>query len=76
MPVFYQQLSKPVKIIYAGVGGLFGGLTYLLSAGNEQAAQTVWDASAGGDYWLTGKHVQGEEVIHFKGEGSQEDLSH
>ena len=66
----------PVKIVYAGLGGFFGGLTYLLTAGNEQAAQPVWDASLNGTYWLQGKHLQGKEAIHFKGEPSPIDPIH
>ena len=66
----------PVKVAYAGLGGFMGGLTYILTAGNEQAAQSVWDASLHGTYWLTAKHLQGEEAIHFKGEPSPMDLIH
>jgi hypothetical protein len=66
-------LYTPFKVVYAGLGGFMGGLTYLLTAGNEQAAQSVWDASLQGTYWLTAKHLQGKEAIHFKGEPSQVD---
>ncbi|MDH5586434.1 MAG: hypothetical protein OEZ05_07370 [Nitrospirota bacterium] len=63
-------LYAPFKIIYAGVGGLMGGLAYLLTAGNEHTAQAVWDASLQGTYWLTPDHLQGNDAIHFKGESS------
>ncbi len=45
-----------------------GGFVYVLTAGNEQAAQSVWDASLRGTYWLTPNHLQGNEPIRFKGE--------
>ncbi|WP_447964092.1 hypothetical protein [Nitrospira sp. Ecomares 2.1] len=61
-------LYTPVKVVYAGVGGIFGGFVYLVTAGNEQAAQSVWDASLKGDYWLTPDHLQGNEPVRFKGE--------
>ncbi|MCA9500835.1 MAG: hypothetical protein KC588_16700 [Nitrospira sp.] len=64
-------LYTPVKVVYAGVGGLFGGFVYLLTAGNEQAAQSVWDASLKGTYWLTPDHLQGNEPVRFKGEGTR-----
>jgi hypothetical protein len=66
-------LYTPIKVGYAGLGGFIGGLAYLLTAGNEQVAQSIWDASLQGTYWLTAKHLQGEEAIHFKGEPSQVD---
>jgi hypothetical protein len=66
-------LYTPCKVVYAGLGGFTGGLAYLLTAGNEQVAQSIWDASLQGTYWLTAKHLQGEEAIHFKGETSRVD---
>jgi hypothetical protein len=51
-------------------------LAYLLTAGNEQVAHSIWDPSFHGTYWLTAKHLQGEEAIHFKGEPSQIDPVH
>ena len=61
-------LYTPVKVVYAGLGGLFGGFVYALTGGNEKVAHSVWDASLRGDYWLTPEHLQGNEPIHFKGE--------
>jgi len=69
-------LYTPCKVVYAGLGGFTGGLAYLLTAGNEQVAQSIWDASLHGTYWLTAKHLQGEEAINFKGEPSQIDPVH
>ncbi len=57
----------PFKIVYAGLGGLMGSLAYLVTAGNERTAQSIWDASLYGTYWITAKHLQGEEAIQFKG---------
>lgn len=66
-------LYAPIKVTYAMLGGFFGGFAYVLSAGNESVAQSVWDASLKGDYWFIAKHLQGEEAIHFKGEPSSID---
>ncbi len=64
-------LYMPVKVVYAGVGGLVGGMVYLVTAGNESAAQSVWDASLKGTYWLTPDHLQGNEPVRFKGEATR-----
>jgi hypothetical protein len=61
-------LYTPFKIVYAGLGGLFGCLAYAVTGGNEQVAHSVWDASIGGTYWLTPDHLQGNEPVRFKGE--------
>lgn len=61
----------PAKVGYAAVGGLTGGLTYALTAGNLDAAQKVWVASGGGDYVLSTNHLQGREKIHFSGTQQQ-----
>ena len=61
-------LYTPFKIVYAGLGGLFGCLAYAVTGGNEQVAHSVWDASIRGTYWLTPDHLQGNEPVRFKGE--------
>ncbi len=63
-------LYTPLKVVYAGLGGLMGGLAYLVTAGNEHTAHSVWDASLHGTYWLNPNHLQGKEAIRFKGEPS------
>ena len=69
-------IYTPLKVVYAGLGGFMGGLAYLVTAGNEQVAQSIWEASVNGTYWLTAKHLQGEEAIYFKGESSRVDPAH
>ncbi len=64
-------LYTPVKVVYAGLGGFMGSLAYILTAGNTEVAQSVWDASLEGDYWVTPEHVQGEKAIRFQGEPSR-----
>jgi hypothetical protein len=57
----------PVKVGYAAVGSITGGLAYALTAGNKDAAQRVWVSSVGGDYVLTSDMVSGQQKIHFSG---------
>jgi len=60
-------LYTPFKAAYAILGGFFGGLAYLVSGGNEAAANPVWNSSLGGTYWLTPQHLRGDEPINFLG---------
>ena len=64
-------LYTPVKVVYAGLGGFMGSLAYILTAGNTEVAQSVWDASLEGDYWVTPEHLQGEKAIRFQGQPSR-----
>ena len=65
--LFCNVLYIPAKLVYALFGGIIGGGTYLATAGNSQAANTVWRSSLGGDYVLTPEMVSGEAPIHFSG---------
>jgi len=60
-------LYTPVKLVYAGLGGIFGGLAYMLTGGDEQTAQTIWTSSVDGDYFLTPSHLRGDTSVHFMG---------
>jgi len=57
----------PVKVGYATIGGVTGGLGYALTGGNRQAAERIWVSSFGGDYILTREMVRGRERINFAG---------
>ncbi|HQU27632.1 MAG TPA: hypothetical protein PKZ24_00685 [Nitrospirales bacterium] len=69
-------LYTPLKVVYAGIGGLVGGLAYVLTAGNERAAQTIWSASLEGDYWITPQHLEGTQPLHFRGQSVGEQPGH
>ncbi len=57
----------PVKLTYAGLGGLTGGLALGLTGGDVNTAQGIWNPSLGGDYFLTQGMVQGDERFSFTG---------
>ncbi len=57
----------PAKIIYAGLGGIVGGATWLLTGGNLETAQTVWEPSFYGDYVITPDHLTGKKPLRFFG---------
>ena len=56
-----------VKFVYATFGGIIGGFTYALTAGNEKAAKSVWDTSMRGTYVISPRHLKGEEPVRFFG---------
>jgi hypothetical protein len=65
--LFCSLLYIPLKLTYAILGGLIGGGTYLVTAGNTQAANTVWRSSLGGDWVVTPAMLQGQEPLNFSG---------
>ena len=65
-------LYFPVKLIYAGVGGVVGGAAYLMAGTNGEVADSIWEASTGGTYFITAAHLQGDEAVHFKGVPEEE----
>jgi hypothetical protein len=67
LTVLTNLVYMPVKLTYAVLGGLTGGLTYMCSAGNLETAETVWKTSMGGTYAVTPRMLQGEDPIAFAG---------
>ena len=55
----------PAKLTYATLGGITGGLAYVLTGTNREIAERVWKPSMGGDYVLRQQHIRGEETIYF-----------
>src|SRR5271156_6468136 len=60
-------LYIPAKLTYAILGGIVGGGPYLVTAGNAQAANTVWRSALGGDYVVTPQMLAGQQPINFSG---------
>ena len=65
--LFGNLLYFPAKLVYAVLGTIVGGGTYLVTAGNAQAASTVFRSALGGDYVLTPQMVAGQQPINFSG---------
>ncbi len=61
--VFYM----PAKLVYAGLGVIGGGLGYVLSGGNTEAAESILDPAVRGNYVVTPRHLKGEEPLYFVG---------
>jgi hypothetical protein len=60
-------LYVPAKLTYAVVGGVVGGLAYVVTAGNQQAANGVWRSALGGDYVVTPQMLAGQQPLNFSG---------
>jgi hypothetical protein len=61
--VFYV----PAKLAYATLGGITGGFAYVLTGGNYQTAERVWNPALGGNYVLNANHLRRQETIYFSG---------
>lgn len=61
------------KVCFAILGGVTGGLTYVFSGGNLEAAKSVWHTSVYGTYVLTPEHLQGDKPVRFLGVASEGD---
>jgi len=57
----------PAKFVYAGLGIITGGLAYVLTVGDVDTAESVWDPSVGGTYVITPAMLRNEEPILFSG---------
>lgn len=57
----------PAKLVYSTVGGVVGGMTYLVTLGDTDTANAVWQPTLGGSYVLTPAMVAGEKPVDFVG---------
>jgi|ERR1051326_4359102 len=65
--VFVNLLYMPAKVVYATLGGLTGGVAYLLTGLNYDVADKVWAPSLGGNYVVTPAHLRNEQTLYFSG---------
>ena len=57
----------PTKFVYSTLGGVTGGLAYVLTGLNLDIANRIWVPSMGGTYVVTPAMLRGEEVLYFSG---------
>lgn len=55
------------KVVFALLGGVTGGLTYVFSGGDTDAAMAVWGTSVYGTYVITPDHLKGDKAVRFLG---------
>jgi len=63
----------PVKIAYAGLGLMTGGLGYVLSAGRGDVANNIIYPAVRGTYVVTPSHLKGEQPVIFIGSAPPEE---
>jgi hypothetical protein len=65
--ILSNVVYMPVKIVYAAIGSVTGGLAYALTGGSYETAQNVWVASLGGTYVIVPDMLTGETPVEFSG---------
>jgi len=66
--VLASCVYSPAKLVYAGVGGLTGGIGFLLTGGNQDVAKKIWTPSVRGTYVITPDMLKGKEQVQFVGQ--------
>ena len=59
---------SPAKVVYALVGGITGGMAFLVTCGNQDVAQKIWIPSLRGTYVITPEMLKGKEQVQFVGQ--------
>lgn len=65
--VLCSILYSPLKVTYAGLGLLIGGIGWVLSAGNPYVANNIIYPAVMGNYVITPNHLKGREPVIFIG---------
>lgn len=65
--VLASILYSPLKITYAGLGLITGGVGFVLSGGNPDAANSIIFPAVKGNYVITPSHLKGAEPVIFIG---------
>lgn len=51
--VLGSAIYSPVKVHYAALGAVAGGVAWVVTAGNTELAQKIWEPALSGDYVIT-----------------------
>lgn len=66
--VLASCVYSPAKVAYALLGGLTGGLGFLLTGGNQDVANKIWTPSLRGTYVINPDMLKGKEQVQFVGQ--------
>ena len=69
--VLATALYAPVKIVYATGGAVVGGLAWIFTGGNTDAAMAIFRPSMAGDYVVTPEHLCNPRSIEFIGKAQE-----
>jgi hypothetical protein len=64
---FASLLYAPVKLVYATLGVVLGGIAWGLSGGDAEVKNAVIMPAVRGDYVITPAIIQGEKKLEFVG---------
>ncbi len=57
--VLGSVIYSPVKVQYAALGAVTGGVAWLVTGGNTELAQKIWKPALSGDYVITPQMIGG-----------------
>lgn len=64
--IFATTIYFPLKTTYAILGGITGGLAYLVTGGDLFTASFIWMPTIQGDYIITPDMLRGKRKIRFR----------
>lgn len=59
--VLGSAIYSPVKVHYAALGAVTGGVAWVVTGGNTELAQKIWESALGGDYLITPQMLRGSK---------------
>jgi len=65
--VLASVVYSPLKVTYAGLGLLTGGIGYVVSGGRSDVAKSIINPAVRGNYVITPSHLEGKERVIFVG---------
>ncbi len=57
--VLGSVIYSPVKVQYAALGAVTGGVAWLVTGGNTELAQKIWQPALSGDYVISPQMLKG-----------------
>jgi len=58
----------PAKVVFGAVGAVTSGLAYVVTLGDTDVSNSIWNTSVNGDYVVTPRMIEGRESVDFTGE--------
>ena len=59
--VLSSAIYSPIKVHYAALGAVAGGVAWAVTGGNAELAQKIWEPALRGDYVITPKMLRGNQ---------------
>lgn len=59
--VLGSAIYSPIKVHYAALGAVTGGVAWVVTGGNTELAQKIWEPALSGDYVVTPQMLRGSK---------------